>query len=441
MLRLGELFAGYGGLGLGLEQVLDDVRLVWVSDVDKSKARILAHHWPDVPNLGDISAVDWSAVEPVDVLSGGFPCQDVSAAGVRRGLRDDTRSGLWRFMAEAVDALRPRLVVVENVRGLLSARASGGEVESCAFCLGEADRPALRALGAVLGDLAGLGYDSSWLGVRASDVGAPHQRWRVFIIAWPHALDAGHNAGRAERAEQQIEQDAARAGGSDADASGWVEDDEPRLSDDSLFLPTPSPFHLDNTETPDGWLERRADVQERTGTRHGPALPVVLASVVDGRGELVQDGLGPRRIALPTPTAGDAKRSGKPGDETYRGSSLTDATVRHVARWGRYSEAVARWEQYAGPAPFPIEPSGPFGKLETAPTFVEWMMGLPPGWVTDVPGLTSKQMLRALGEGVVPVQAAYALLRLFTDPDLAPPAALRSLLRPDYRALLTEVAA
>lgn len=198
-MKIGSLFAGYGGLEAGvaaaLAPVVGEGQVVWHSEFDAAPSAILAHHHPDIPNLGDITKVDWTAVDPVDVLTGGFPCQDVSHAGKRLGLRPDTRSGLWSHFALAIATLRPTLVVAENVRGLLSANAvvntadpnADGYVEPCPWCLGDERDGALRALGAVLGDLADLGYDARWLGLRAADAGAPHGRFRVFIVAWPAA--------------------------------------------------------------------------------------------------------------------------------------------------------------------------------------------------------------------------------------------------------------
>ncbi|GKT37894.1 C-5 cytosine methyltransferase like protein, partial [Aduncisulcus paluster] len=119
-LRIGSLFSGAGGLDLAVEHVTGG-RTVWHCEADPDASKVLAAHWPDVPNLGDITAVDWSQVEPVDVLCGGFPCQDVSAAGRRAGLVDGTRSGLWHEMARAIEALRPARIVIENVEGLLTA--------------------------------------------------------------------------------------------------------------------------------------------------------------------------------------------------------------------------------------------------------------------------------------------------------------------------------
>ena len=136
-----------------------------------------------------------SRQEPVDILTGGFPCQDLSLAGKRAGLKDGTRSGLWSEFAHAIDVIRPRLVVIENVRGLLSATAHS-DVEPCSWCLGDdGGEPALRALGAVLGDLASLGYDARWTGLRAADAGAPHGRFRVFIVAYPRNVNAEDSIG------------------------------------------------------------------------------------------------------------------------------------------------------------------------------------------------------------------------------------------------------
>lgn len=183
-MKIGALFAGYGGLDMAVSEVTG-AELAWVCEWDDAPSKILAYHYPDVPNFKDVSKVDWASVPPVDILTGGFPCQDVSLAGSRRGLKDGTRSGLWSEFAKAIDVLRPKLVVIENVRGLLSAEAYS-DVEQCSWCLGDdSSESALRALGAVLGDLTSLGYDARWQGVRAADAGAPHNRFRVFIVAYP----------------------------------------------------------------------------------------------------------------------------------------------------------------------------------------------------------------------------------------------------------------
>jgi DNA (cytosine-5)-methyltransferase 1 len=187
MLKIGSLFSGYEGLGLGVKAVIPEAEHAWFVEFDAAPSKILDKHFPGIPNYGDITKVDFTKVEPVDILTGGFPCQDLSLAGKRAGLKEGTRSGLWSEFARAIEELKPRLVVIENVRGLLSATATNPHLEHCSWCMGESGdgEPPLRALGAVLGDLADLGMDAKWTGVRAADAGAPHNRFRVFIIAYP----------------------------------------------------------------------------------------------------------------------------------------------------------------------------------------------------------------------------------------------------------------
>lgn len=329
---LGSLFSGYGGLDMGVEHVLG-TRTAWVSDIDEGACRILAHRYPDVPNLGDITAIDWAGVEPIDVLTGGFPCQDLSVAGHRRGLRPGTRSGLWEHMAYAIDVLRPKLVVAENVRGLLSADAAS-DVEPCPWCMGDADssRP-LRALGAVLAELAELGYSATWAGFGADAAGAPHERFRVMLVAWPDDAPDADGIGR----------------------GGW-----PWALSEQARRPQPA----------DGRRDAAADAG------HGPES-------------------ANRRAGLGFPTGLDG--GPRPGNEIEQ----ADAD-----RWGPLAAAIVRWERIIGrKAPDAMIP----GKKYVSPRFTEWMMGLPEGHVTDVPGLTTAQQLKATGNGVVPQWASLAL--------------------------------
>lgn len=189
-MKIGSLFSGYGGLDIGLINVVD-AEVVWHVEFDEEPSKILAHHWPHIPNYGDICKIDWSQVEPIDILTGGFPCQDVSLAGFRRGMADGTRSGLWYEYVRAIDALKPRLVVIENVRGLLTARADGGMEYPNELLDYAGKKPILTAIQAVLGSLSDLGYDAKWQTVRASDAGAAHQRERIFIIAYPNGSGGG----------------------------------------------------------------------------------------------------------------------------------------------------------------------------------------------------------------------------------------------------------
>jgi DNA (cytosine-5)-methyltransferase 1 len=184
-LKIGSLFSGYGGLDLAVSNVLD-AEVVWHCEWEDAPSKVLEANFPGVPNYRDVSQVDWDSVEPVDILTGGFPCQDLSLAGKRAGLQAGTRSGLWSEFYKAITVLKPKIVIIENVRGLLSAKANSG-MEYGPEIMEQANGGGaiLRALGAVLGDLAEIGYDAKWTGVRASDAGAPHQRFRVFIVAHP----------------------------------------------------------------------------------------------------------------------------------------------------------------------------------------------------------------------------------------------------------------
>jgi DNA (cytosine-5)-methyltransferase 1 len=148
-LTVGSLCTGYGGLDLAVHAVLGGT-LAWYAETDRHAQTVLAHRFGGVVNLGDIRTVDWTSVAPVDVLTAGFPCQDISDAGKREGITG-ARSSLWTCVADAVRVLRPGLVFVENVAALLR-----------------------RGLDVVQGDLAALGYDTSWICLRASDVGAAH---------------------------------------------------------------------------------------------------------------------------------------------------------------------------------------------------------------------------------------------------------------------------
>jgi DNA (cytosine-5)-methyltransferase 1 len=163
VLTVGSLFAGIGGFDLGLERAGMQVR--WQVEIDPFCRAVLAKHWPDVRRYDDVRTVG-AELEWVDVLCGGFPCQDISIAstGADSGLGlDGDRSGLWREYARIIGELRPRYVVVENSPALV-----------------------IRGLERVLADFAELGMDAIWTTIRASDVGARHRRERMFICAHAH---------------------------------------------------------------------------------------------------------------------------------------------------------------------------------------------------------------------------------------------------------------
>ena len=161
MLKVGSLFSGAGLCDLGLAWAGFEHQ--WFCEIDPFCRAVLARHWPDTLIYNDVSGLKGTYLPPVDVLCGGFPCQDVSSAGGRAGIKQGTRSGLWYEYARLIGEVRPRYVIIENVRGLLS-----------------------RGIEIVLQDLAALGYDAEWEVLPAAAFGAPHHRERVFIVAYPH---------------------------------------------------------------------------------------------------------------------------------------------------------------------------------------------------------------------------------------------------------------
>ena len=438
-LKIGELFAGYGGLGMGVQAAIGG-DVVWFSEFDKGPSKILAHRFPGIPNHGDITKIDWSQVEPVDVLTGGSPCQDLSHAGKRAGMSEGTRSNLWVAMREAIATLRPSLVIWENVRGAYSAGADS-ELEPCAGCVGDGSGVHLRALGRVLGDLADLGYDAQWHGLRAADVGAPHGRFRVFLVAEPSGLRRGQGWSAEPREAEGRRASADIAGRGNApltvlptpttrDHKDHTIRREPHRPDDTdtlaraltVLLPTPRAGDGEkggpNQRGSSGDLMLPSAVQllpTPEAARNGNTPENHLSrkpgrTVVTNLDVLAAGGL------LPTPRS---TRGGSTTETAYGfGGSRSDENrpqgevVIDSASWGQYAAAIQRWESLTRPAPEPTE-VGPKGSPRLSARFSEWMMGLPDGWITDVPGITRNEALKACGNGVVPQQAAAAL-RLMT---------------------------
>jgi len=158
-LTVGSLFSGIGGIDLGLERA--GMTVIWQSEIDPYACRVLAKHYPHVPNLGDVTTIDWSTVERPDVICGGYPCPAFSQAARGRNVAPD----LWPHMRTAIDALRPRYVLLENVAAHLG-----------------------RGFNGVLADLHALGFDAEWSTVTACSVGAPHVRRRLFVVAHANSV-------------------------------------------------------------------------------------------------------------------------------------------------------------------------------------------------------------------------------------------------------------
>lgn len=292
-MKVGSLFSGYSGLDLGLQKVFSEAQPTWFVEFDKSPSRILKHHYPDVPNFGDVTKVDWAEIEPVDIITAGYPCQPFSVAGKRKGTNDERH--LWPYVLDAMRTIQPRFAVFENVRGHVNL-----------------------GLSTVVADLASIGWNCEWTVNRASDVGAPHHRERLFIFAYPN--------GKRQQAQ--------RLASGSAQEVPWDND----LHD---FL---------------AGLNRAADIERELRSRFGDYGPAILT------------------WALAT------GRTPPPLIEDYVGRS--------------------------------VHPRFPEIRSATNVEFIEWLMDLPAGWVTGVPGLSRAQAVKALGNGVVPAQAGAAIKEL-----------------------------
>jgi len=180
MFTFGSLFSGIGGLDLGLERA--GMQCIWQVENDEYAQKVLAKHWPDVTRFRDVRNVGKHNLEPVDCIAGGFPCQDISRAGKRAGIKGQ-KSSLWKEQARIISELLPRYALVENVTDLTK-----------------------RGLSTVLADLTDIGYDAEWNVVSAASVGALHLRKRLFIIAHSNRVlqqSATHTAGSSQGSEEK----------------------------------------------------------------------------------------------------------------------------------------------------------------------------------------------------------------------------------------------
>ncbi len=354
-MKVAALCAGYGGLELGLTHAGIDHELTWYSEIDPAASTVMAHH-TDIPNLGDLR--DITDPPPVDLVTAGFPCQPVSTAGARRGV-DDER-WLIRDVVAVWRASGARWLILENVWGLLSANSG-------------------RAFAAVLDALAEVGATARWACLRAADVGAPHGRLRWFCVATN--TDSEGLEGAEWTSVQRAHRRPADGGGAAPDAGSFGS----------------PPIERKRDPADQGWpSDRLADCASAPRDSGAAPTDATLRS-----GSIEQDSPD-RGWALDGTVARAGGRAGA-GDPAEG--------VRHLGRgagmaWGPYAPAVHRWERIIGrPAPHPTVG----GRLN--PQLVEWMMGLPAGWVTDC-GLSRSKALHVLGNGVVPQQAAAAISHL-----------------------------
>lgn len=320
-MKIGSLCTGYGGLDMAVEAFFN-AETVWTSDIDKYASLVIKERLKK-PNLGDLKLIDWTSVESIDILTAGYPCQPFSHAGQRKGTNDERH--IWPHIKEAISILRPRIVVLENVRGHLS--------------LGFKE---------VLKDLAEIGYDAKWQVVRASDVGAPHRRERLFILATPQCAD------------------------SDSQRCSLESDDSGEIGNQGQ-----SQFELGQLVEK---IAANSDCHSCTESRRaGSSIHGSTGSEFNGT---------------------DWNEHGS-GIETYINSGgqfeSHDGQMQGLGK-----RFTPRCEMHLQAVPNPLDQD----KLN--PKFVEYMMGLPSGWVTDLE-LSRTQQLKILGNGVVPQQAHYAL--------------------------------
>ncbi|MEV8320417.1 DNA (cytosine-5-)-methyltransferase [Streptomyces sp. NPDC059900] len=410
-LRIGSLYSGVGGLDLGVQSAFGG-RVAWHAENDSLAVQVLARHWPTTPNLGDVRTADWGQAEPIDILTAGFPCQELSVAGPRTGLAG-ARSGLWQYAVEAIHVLRPRLVVIENVRGLLSTRSATSPLralEPGKPRLGDpSGQPSMRALGVLLGDLADCGYNASWRCVRASDVGAPHRRERVFITAWPTTplpLPPVEDADGEPRCDRRIPAPCQTQGGRTRPHPRRRGRTSPAHADSQRRcqgLPEPAPRQRQPHSGLHGGDACRSVYRDGCW-RGASACRTVVQRHQSGHRAPPQPGGGERTPAAHPDHVGREGRAGYDA-ETQRRHESTNGGHSPASWWSDYLPAIRRWERVTGrAAPMATVP----GQRRLSAEFVEWMMGLH-DHVTGTPNLTRAARLRLLGNAVVPQQASYAL--------------------------------
>jgi len=318
--KIGSLCSGYGGLDMAVEAYFD-AETVWMCDNDKYASRVIKERW-GLPNLGNLKEVDWTTVQPIDILTAGYPCQPFSNAGLRKGLNDERH--IWPSIKEIISQLRPNIVILENVRGHLTI----GFKE-------------------VLQDFTEIGYDAQWAIVRASDVGAPHRRERLFVLAQPpNTYSQRSIIRRQDKAGNQRESQSEFIG-----------------SGETLAYTNSSPS------------EQLRRASRAISSERGQIIDRTNRQVLGSSSEIIAN------------TYWDEQQGDRP-------------TQRLGSRFNTQSEM--RLQR----TPNPLDLNN-----KLSPKFVEYMMGLPAGWVTDL-DISRSQQLKLLGNGVVPQQAYKAIQQL-----------------------------
>lgn len=345
-MKIGSLCTGYGGLDMAVEAYFE-AETVWVAEIDKAASQLINARI-NKPNLGNLKIIDWTNVEPIDVLTAGYPCQPFSHAGLRKGAQDERH--LWPYIKTAISILRPKFIVLENVRGH--------------FGLGFGD---------VLSDLAHIGYNARWTLVRASDVGAPHRRERLFIVAYP----VGSRPSRA------------KSGSFSPSKSRFTcKNSDDKFTDSNSFGCALGEHHCDEVEH-----QRKPQ----------PIIGRLVETIVANSNSVSHDNARRANRNLQSTTSEVLNGSNRPK------SRSSVEIVSDTNHRGRVRDVQGLQERYDPCRPMHLQAiPAPLAEGKLNVEFVEYMMGLPKGWVTDV-GLSRAQQLKILGNGVVPQQAYYAL--------------------------------
>jgi DNA (cytosine-5)-methyltransferase 1 len=457
MVRIASLCTGVAGLDIGITTAYRDqpVETLWYAELDPHASTVLAERLPGITNIGDLTVADWANLPAVDVITAGFPCQPVSAAG-KQAAEKDSR-WLWPHVLAAVRALRPQEVVLENVRNLVSIQQG-------------------RVFAGILTDLQTAGYAVRWAIAGACAIGSCHHRHRVFVIA-------RHTGGRPTPPAERVDvltcgaprnrarllmlptPTAVRYGYNQGGASV---DGPVRYSLDQAhhLFPTPTSSDgkggpgcpgRDDPDTVGGYAPGSRYAQRHPGMADttGTLLPTPRASDTGTPGRRGGDGFRPplsqviaEQQLLPTPCRRDYKVGFATARDRVNGATLSDIAQQQLAagaapllptprhsdadkggpnqhgtkgdlmlpsavigeRYGRYAPAVALWQHMLGlPAPAPTMLNAR-GQWRLDPRLPEWMLGYPPGWITDL--VDRLPALRLAGNGVVPqlVAALYPIM-------------------------------
>ena len=375
-MKIGSLCTGYGGLDLAVEAHFN-AETIWCAEFDKYASQVIEQRF-DIPNYGDIKSIKWDEVEPIDILTAGYPCQPFSTAGARKGTEDERH--IWPYIKEAISVLRPRFVILENVRGHLS--------------LGFKE---------VLKGLAEIGYDARWQIVRASDAGAAHQRARLFIIAYPNSY--------ARQESRRTNREVFGASSEIIDGSNWNEygDGDTFKCADTNGIGCSLEYDESGTQRNQGQSQSQSSELVK-GVTHAniERLQGSWNKTNDlTHGDETTQGGSSATISANTSSPRFSQiimdKFHKTNNRTRGGIALDGEPLTGI--WWRdtaYEAAIERWQTIQGKPPSPL-----MGE-RLNPKFVEWMMGLPNGWVTEC-GLSVTQQLKMLGNGVVPQQAKLAL--------------------------------